>query len=162
MSDFKELSLRNIAEKLRNGDVSSLDLVEFSISHDSLNAYRQREPGLMRRQAKIADAKTIWIKKSRKYPDRYIIGLSYRKIAVSENRRIVRYAWMRYLLPRITSALLVLMILSLITTSYYNLILTQENQRVAPSYFLLYKQPHSEELQYQVHISRAKLQYSTN
>ena len=79
-------------------------------------------------QTRNAQARTIWIKKDLRHPQQYIIGLSYSRIAAADNKYIVRYAWTRYILPRLSASAIVLMLLSVAVTAYLNWMITKHNQ----------------------------------
>lgn len=81
-------------------------------------------------QATQAQGKTIWIKAVSNQPGQYIIGISYSEISTLANKHIVGYAWMRYLVPRFSFGLLILLVLGISISGYFNWRLTRENRNL--------------------------------
>ncbi|MBU0549849.1 MAG: PilZ domain-containing protein, partial [Candidatus Omnitrophica bacterium] len=77
-----------------------------------------------------ARSKPVWIEPVLNQPGQYIIGLSYQEISASANKRIVGYAWSKYLIPRISAGLLIILTLSISVSGYFNWRLRQENRKL--------------------------------
>lgn len=86
---------------------------------------------ILRRPVK-ATAKIAWVKKdeSDKGRNSFFIGLSYLKIEPLERKRIVNYARRLKYLPRITAALLVLMLLGISALSFYHMCMKRQNRQL--------------------------------
>ena len=82
------------------------------------------------RQATQAKGRPIWIGSISKQPGQYLIGLSYSEISNRDNRRIVGYAWMRYLTPRFGVGMLIILALGMAISGYFNWRLTKENRNL--------------------------------
>ncbi|MFH1678689.1 MAG: hypothetical protein ABH914_03620 [Candidatus Omnitrophota bacterium] len=74
-----------------------------------------------------ACTKPIWIKLISNQPGKYLIGISYSDISASANKRIVGYARMKYLVPRLSAGLLILLVLISGLSGYFNWRLKKEN-----------------------------------
>ena len=104
---------------------------------DLAELIQKREPGLLLNiqiplsaQATPARTKPVWIEPVLNQPGQYLIGLSYTEISASANRRIVAYAWMKYLVPRLSAGLLIILALSVGISGYFNWRLTKENRNL--------------------------------
>jgi hypothetical protein len=112
------LSVNNLkaefSELIKTGEVNLLLNIQIPLSSHRVPAW----------------AKPAWIKTVHNQPGQYSIGLSYSEISPLGNNRIVRYARMKYLIPRISSGLLVILILSISISGYFNWRLTKENRNL--------------------------------
>jgi len=82
------------------------------------------------RAATLARSRPIWIEQIRNQPGQYLIGLSYSEISPSANKHIVGYAWMKYLVPRISAGLLIILFFGIGISGYFNWRKTLENRNL--------------------------------
>ncbi|MFC1593120.1 glycoside hydrolase family 76 protein [Candidatus Omnitrophota bacterium] len=74
-----------------------------------------------------ARTKPAWIEPVTTQPGQYIIGLCYQEISPLANKQIVGYAWSKYLIPRISAGLLIILTLSISLSGYFNWRLRHRN-----------------------------------
>jgi hypothetical protein len=82
------------------------------------------------REATPAKAKPIWIEKLSNQPGQYLIGLSYTEISALSNKRIVGYAWMKYVAPQFSAALFIILALCIGISGYSNWRLSEQNRNL--------------------------------
>lgn len=73
-------------------------------------------------------SQVAWIKEVPIQPDRYLIGLTYEKIALSGNNRILRYAWTKKLFVPVVLAIILVLGLGFAINSFINIKLIQGNK----------------------------------
>lgn len=73
-------------------------------------------------------SQVAWIKEVPTQPDRYLIGLTYEKIALSGNNRILRYAWTKKLFVPAVLAIILVLGLGFAINSFINIKLIQGNK----------------------------------
>lgn len=104
----------DLAELIQRGQVNLLLNIQIPLSS----------------RATPARTKPIWIEPVLNQPGQYLIGLSYTEISPSANKRIVSFAWMKYLIPRFSVALFIILTLSIGISGYFNWRLTKENRNL--------------------------------
>lgn len=85
------------------------------------------------RQATPAQTRPTWIEPDPNHPGQFIIGVSYTQISSAGNKRILGYARTKYLVPRLSAALLVTLVLVIGVSGYFNWQITSENRRLVRS-----------------------------
>ena len=130
LSDWIQGFTNNISEEGICLSVNNLKLefVEL-IQKGQVNLSLNMQIPLSNRAAR-AKGVPIWIRPVSNQPGQYAIGLSYSQISTRDNRRIVGYTRMRYLLPRLSYGLLIILALGIGISGYFNWRLTKDNRNL--------------------------------
>ncbi|MFH1339237.1 MAG: hypothetical protein ABIH40_05300 [Candidatus Omnitrophota bacterium] len=104
----------DLAELIRKGEAGLLLNIQIPLSS----------------RATPARTKPIWIEPVLNQPGQYLIGLSYTQISAAANKRIVGYAWTKFLIPRFAAVLLIILALAIGVSGYFNWRLTRENRNL--------------------------------
>lgn len=128
-SEFRQGFTRNLSEGGMCLEVNNLreDFVEALISKKVYLALNINIPLSLNPVKATADY--AWIKKVKEsYPNKYLIGISYRTIDKQEQIKIIRHARRLYWVPRIVTLLIVLLAVAVAMTLFQGIGLQRENR----------------------------------
>jgi hypothetical protein len=86
-----------------------------------------------------ARASVVWVKDISANKQRYLVGIKYDYIPVSQNKKLMRYAWLKKLFVPVALALVIVLAAGLGANSYLNFKLTQGNKLLIEKLALVLK-----------------------
>ncbi|MCX5701041.1 MAG: PilZ domain-containing protein [Candidatus Omnitrophica bacterium] len=76
----------------------------------------------------IAHARLTWIKDISGSPNKYLVGLAYETINLSQNKKLMRYVWAKKIFAPVGLGLIILLGAALLLNSFINMRLVQGNK----------------------------------